>query len=48
MLDVVLGYRAAGAPTSSEVRCVEGWILGQEESPSAGTQPDLWRAPDLP
>ena len=29
------GYRAAGAPTSTNIRCVEGWILGQEESSCA-------------
>ena len=29
MLEVILGYRAAGAPRSEQVRKVEGWILGQ-------------------
>jgi hypothetical protein len=44
MLDVILGYRAAGAPRSNEVRCVEGWILGQEDRPGGCPQPHLWRA----
>lgn len=30
MVEVVLGYRGAGAPDRDEVRTVEGWILGQE------------------
>ncbi len=29
MLDVVLGLRQAGAPTSDDFRKIEGWILGQ-------------------
>jgi hypothetical protein len=32
MLDVVLNYRAAGAPLDPTVRRVEGWIFGQNRS----------------
>lgn len=31
MLEVVLGYRADGAPAEALVRQVEGWILGQQQ-----------------
>ena len=33
MLNVVLGRRPAGDPQDSEVRRVEGWILGQGNHP---------------
>jgi hypothetical protein len=36
MLEVLMGYRAAGAPTDGSVAAVEGWILGQADSGPAG------------
>jgi hypothetical protein len=35
MLEVALGRRPAGEPADSEIRRIEGWILGQQEPPSA-------------
>jgi len=32
MVEVVLGYRLAGAPRTADVRHLEGWILGQAPS----------------
>ncbi|MGQ9767953.1 MAG: hypothetical protein ACUVSS_11665 [Anaerolineae bacterium] len=39
MLGVLLGHRPAGEPSDEEVRCVEGWILGQSTEPGNPGRP---------
>lgn len=48
MLNVVLGYRAAGAPTGETVRKLEGWMLGLAEPASANEQETRIFAGDPP
>ena len=40
MLEVILGHRPDGAPNEPDIRTLEGWILGQEDS-SPGRQLNL-------